>query len=110
MIGTDVWEYSVTPDNGKIVFYERDKYGKEANISVITYDGSNRYQLAEFPQGSPAIYGLLMVLSPTGEKVAFVNHDGIAIINLDGHDFMQLVNLPDRAPTDRTSIRILGWH
>jgi len=109
-IGTNVWEYFIAPDNSKIVFYEQDRFLEEANVFIISSDGSNKYPIARFPRRNAAINGPLMALSPTGEKVAFVNRDGIAIMDLDGNNFVQLVNLPDGAPTDKISLEILGWH
>jgi len=110
IIGTDVWEYFVTSDNRKIVFYQRDKYGKEANIFVVNNDGANNHSISEFPARSAAISGPLMALSPTGDKAAFVNSNGIAIIDLDGNNLLQLVKLPDGVPTDRISLEILDWY
>jgi hypothetical protein len=92
------------------VFYEQDRFLEDANIFVVSSNGSNKYSIVQFPQRNAAIYGPLMALSPTGERVAFVNRDGIAIMDLDGHGFVQLVNLPDGVPTDRISLEILGWH
>jgi hypothetical protein len=110
MIGTNVWEYFLTPDNGKIVFYQQEWSIEDASIFVVNSDGSNKQLIAEFPHRRAPIYGPLMVLSPTGEKVAFVNREGIAIINLDGNDFEQLVKVPDGASTNDISLEILGWH
>jgi len=110
IIGTNVWDYFITPDNGKIVFYERDRFVEDAGVFVVNSDGSNKHRIAEFPQRRAAIYGPLMAISPTGEKVAFVNPDGIAIIDLDGNGFVQLVHLPDGAPTDKISLEILDWY
>jgi len=108
MIGTNVWEYFLTPDNDKIVFYERDRFSEEANIFVVNNDGSNKHRIAEFAGHQASIYGLM--LSPTGDKVAFVNSRGIGIIDLDGNNLVQIVNLPDVAPTDEISLEILDWH
>ena len=110
MIGNNVWDYFITPDNGKIVFYERDRFVENANVFIVNNDGSNKYPIAEFPQSRAPVTGPLMMLSPTGDKAAFVNGDGIAIIDLDGNNLLQLVKLPDGAPTDKISLEILDWY
>lgn len=110
MIGTNIWEYFVTPDNSKIVFYERDRFAEDANIFVTNSDGSNKHSIAQFPQRHAPITGPLMILSPTGEKIAFVNRDGIFIMDLDGNSFAQLVYLPNETPTDKISLEILDWY
>ena len=110
MIGTNIWEYFVTPDNSRIVFYERDRFAEDANVFVANSDGLNKHSIAQFPQRHAPITGSLMILSPTGEKIAFVNRDGIAIMGLDGNNFAQLVNLPNDTPTDTISLEILDWY
>jgi hypothetical protein len=110
MIGTNVWDYFITPDNGKIVFYEQDRFVEDASVFVVDSDGSNKHRIAEFPQRRAPINGPLMAISPTGEKVAFINPGGIAIIDLDGNGFVQLVDLPDGAPNDKISLEILDWY
>ena len=109
IIGTNVWDYFITPDNGKIIYYERDRFAENARVFVVNNDGSNKQLIAEFPQRHAPVSGPLMMLAPTGDKAAFVNNDGIAIIELDGNTLFQLVNLPN-GPTDKISLEILDWY
>lgn len=110
VIGVNVLEYFLTRDDSKIVFYEQDSSAEEIYIFVANSDGSNKHRIAQFGKRQAPIYGHLIVTSPTGERIAFVYSEGIAIIDLDGSNFVQLVNLSDSTPTDKVSLEILEWH
>jgi Tol biopolymer transport system component len=109
VIGINVWDYFLTPDDSKIVFYEQDRFIEEAYIFVVNSDGTNKYRIVEFIKRHAPIKGSLLAVSPTGGKIAFVNREGIAIVDLDGNNLVQLVKLPDGAPTDKISLEILEW-
>lgn len=110
VIGINVWDYFLTPDDSKIVFYEQDRFIEEAYIFVVNSDGTYQHRIVEFVRRHAPIMGSLLAVSPTGGKIAFVNREGIAIVDLDGNNLVQLVNLPDGAPTDKISLEILEWH
>lgn len=110
LISVDAWAYVLTPDSSKIVIYERRDSTGEPGIFIVNRDGSNRRLIAEFMEHEPKIYGSSMVISPTGEKVAFVNSAGIAIVNLDGSNLVQLIDLRDSASADKISLEILDWY
>lgn len=102
-IATDIWEYTLTPNN-KIVFLDVHR-----NLFIMNNDGSSKNLIAEFtPNGTP-IFGASLIVSPTGKQIAFINTDGIAIVDLDGANLVQLVNFPDVKSTDRISLQILDW-
>lgn len=109
LIGRDIWTYILTPDNNKIVFYDRDEFTGERSIFVVNNDGSAKHSIAKFTRSNSPIFGASLVISPTGKQIAFVNSEGIAVADLDGDNLVQVVNFPDVAPTDRVSLKILDW-
>ncbi len=109
LISIDATGYALTPDNSKIVIYERGDATEESSIDVVNSDGSNRHCIAKFTQRHAPIFGQLIMISPIGEKVAFVNSEGIATVDLDGNNLMQIVNLSNDVLSDPISLEILDW-
>jgi len=110
VIATDVKKYALTPDGGKIVICEGGTYTGHPGIFVVDKNGSNKRRIADVDSRFPSpIYCESLLVSPTGESVAFVSNDGVFTLKLDGTDLHQIVAPPDAPPNHRVEWTLLDW-